>query len=254
MSPQPASGRSRPKSGRTSRSTTKPSLATLGLADYFTQSQRPIAILIFVLPLMLVYEMGVRLGGPEVLAFRLLGESARLLQVYGRGVPAVLLVLTLVLWHIFKHDRWRVNLTTLCGMVLESLLLAIPLLLIGLICQRTLLASTRHSVGAMWGLACGAGVYEEMVFRMFLCGGAKFLLEKIVGVKMPASAIVAVTLSAVLFSLYHYWGDEHFSPLSFVFRAIAGAYFAVAYWYRGFGVTAGTHAFYDIIVISLRRM
>jgi len=38
-----------------------------------------------------------------------------------------------------------------------------------------------------------------------------------------------------------------FNWTEFGFRTIAGIYFAVLFAIRGFGVTAGTHAFYDII-------
>ena len=38
-----------------------------------------------------------------------------------------------------------------------------------------------------------------------------------------------------------------FNGTEFGFRTIAGVYFAVLFAIRGFGITAGTHAFYDII-------
>ncbi len=38
-----------------------------------------------------------------------------------------------------------------------------------------------------------------------------------------------------------------FNWTEFVFRTIAGVYFAILFAIRGFGITAGTHAFYDIL-------
>jgi len=40
----------------------------------------------------------------------------------------------------------------------------------------------------------------------------------------------------------------------FGFRTMAGIYFAVLFAIRGFGITAGTHAFYDIIATFINAI
>jgi hypothetical protein len=60
---------------------------------------------------------------------------------------------------------------------------------------------------------------------------------------------VVVLLSAVIFSGYHYLGAETFQFRTFAFRSLAGIYFGVLFLTRGFGVTAATHAAYDILVL-----
>jgi hypothetical protein len=85
----------------------------LGLGEYLRESQRPIVILGFLIPLVVLYETGARLYHEDVVAFSLLKVFAGWVNVYGRGVPAALLVLSLLLWHLVRHDRWRVRLTTL---------------------------------------------------------------------------------------------------------------------------------------------
>jgi hypothetical protein len=47
-------------------------------------------------------------------------------------------------------------------------------------------------------------------------------------------------------------GSEVFSWRSFVFRTVAGTYFAVLFLTRGFGITAFSHACYDIFIVCLR--
>jgi hypothetical protein len=42
--------------------------------------------------------------------------------------------------------------------------------------------------------------------------------------------------------------------MEFGFRAVAGVYFAVLFAIRGFGITAGTHAFYDIIATIINSV
>ena len=36
--------------------------------------------------------------------------------------------------------------------------------------------------------------------------------------------------------------------MTFLFRFLAGVFFAVLFRYRGFGIAVGTHAFYDVLV------
>ena len=56
--------------------------------------------------------------------------------------------------------------------------------------------------------------------------------------------------SSLLFAAAHYVGP-YGDPLqwrSFLFRTLAGIFFAVVFLYRGFGIAAGSHAAYDILV------
>jgi membrane protease YdiL (CAAX protease family) len=65
--------------------------------------------------------------------------------------------------------------------------------------------------------------------------------------------VLSVIASSVLFAVYHYWGTEAFAWRSMVFRTAAGAYFAILFLTRGFGVTAGSHAAYDILIVGMRH-
>lgn len=103
-------------------------------------------------------------------------------------------------------------------------------------------------------MSVGAGLYEEIVFRLFLMGGLFWLGGR--ALKMPVwlAAISAVLISSLAFSGVHYIGNmgDAFELGSFFFRFIAGAMLAVIFYLRGFAVAAYTHAFYDIIVLVLR--
>lgn len=101
----------------------------------------------------------------------------------------------------------------------------------------------------------GAGIYEEFVFRLILICLLMLLFQDILKVSRQNSIILSVLIAAVLFSAHHhiffvngqFRTGEPFSVSKFVFRMIAGIYFAVLFAVRGFGITAGTHAFYNII-------
>ena len=64
-----------------------------------------------------------------------------------------------------------------------------------------------------------------------------------------ASAL-AVTGSALLFSIAHHAGTpgEAFTWFAFIFRWLAGVFFAWVYVVRGFGIAVGTHTTYDVLV------
>ena len=53
-----------------------------------------------------------------------------------------------------------------------------------------------------------------------------------------------------MFSAAHHLGPygQAYSNYLFLFRVMAGLYFAVLYELRGFGITVGTHACYNVMV------
>ena len=95
----------------------------------------------------------------------------------------------------------------------------------------------------------GAGIYEELLFRLILLSLVAWGLLR-VGIKPWASTIVAALLTSLLFTAAHYVGanGDNFQWFSFVFRFLAGLFFAIVFVYRGFGIAAGSHAAYDLLV------
>ncbi|MEP7382313.1 MAG: CPBP family glutamic-type intramembrane protease, partial [Gemmatimonadota bacterium] len=72
-----------------------------------------------------------------------------------------------------------------------------------------------------------------------------------VGWGPAASGIFATIVGALIFSAFHYVGayGDRLEVGSFVFRAIAGVAFSALYIVRGFGITAWTHALYDVMLL-----
>ncbi|MAO66317.1 MAG: CPBP family intramembrane metalloprotease [Balneola sp.] len=100
-------------------------------------------------------------------------------------------------------------------------------------------------------LSLGAGLYEELFFRVILVTVFILIFTKIFGKKW-AGVAAAVVLSALLFSAVHYVGSmgDAFTLNSFLYRFLFGLILNGIYVWRGFGVTAWTHAIYDIMVIA----
>ena len=101
-----------------------------------------------------------------------------------------------------------------------------------------------------FALSLGAGLFEEIIFRVLLLNLIFFLLNYIFKNKVT-TAVISVLAASFLFSLSHYIGSmaDSWELYSFMFRWIAGMIFTVLYFIRGFAITAYTHALYDIWVL-----
>jgi len=101
-----------------------------------------------------------------------------------------------------------------------------------------------------FALSLGAGLFEEIIFRVLLLNLLFFLLSYVFKSKVT-TAVISVLAASFLFSWSHYIGSmaDSWQLYSFMFRWIAGMLFTVLYFMRGFAITAYTHALYDIWVL-----
>ena len=104
---------------------------------------------------------------------------------------------------------------------------------------------------AQLALSIGAGLYEELFFRVLLVGGLYFVLKRLLP-KRRYAYLVAAVVGALLFSAVHYTGSlgDVFTLRSFAFRFLFGLALNALFLWRGFGVAAWTHALYDVMVVS----
>ena len=109
----------------------------------------------------------------------------------------------------------------------------------------------QESIWMQIALSIGAGIYEELLFRVILVGGLYWLLKAVLGFK-TAAYILAAVAGALLFSAIHYVGPlgDDYTNQSFLFRFFFGLALNVIYLVRGFGVAAWTHALYDIMIVT----
>ena len=101
-----------------------------------------------------------------------------------------------------------------------------------------------------FALSLGAGLFEEIIFRVILLNLLFLFLKPLLKNKVT-TAVISVLAASFLFSLSHYVGSmaDSWELYSFMFRWIAGLLFTVLYFMRGFAITAYTHALYDIWVL-----
>jgi hypothetical protein len=144
--------------------------------------------------------------------------------------------------------------TFLLLMIVESLVWCIGFIIIMSASEQLLLSiMERNIIPEQFYLAIGAGIWEELLFRVGAIGLSLSFLTKIVGYSGIYSVIIAVIFSAVIFSLFHYLGPfgDNFSYKSFYLRTLAGIFLGSLYMFRGFGITVYTHIFYDMFIISM---
>ena len=142
--------------------------------QYWVESRRPLASLVFLAPLLIAYEAGVLLLGVQNGADAFL---RRLLDLLGFGqhfLLPLLMVCILLAWHYLAREPWRLSGGIISGMAVECVGLGICLRVI-LFLQDMLFhvfddpvaLSIGDRVKEAVGLL-GAGIYEELLFRLIL--------------------------------------------------------------------------------------
>jgi membrane protease YdiL (CAAX protease family) len=221
---------------------------------YWVESRRPLASLVFIAPLLILYETGVLLLGVQN------GADAfmrRILDLMGFGQHFVLPVLTvciLLAWHYLSHQPWQLSGGIVSTMAVECLILGICLRLILTLqdvmfhaFDDTVVLSIGETLKQSIGFL-GAGIYEELLFRLILLSLATWALRH-AGASPRMGLILAVLLTSLLFAAAHHVGPngEPLDASRFLFRTLAGGFFSILFIYRGFGIAAGSHAAYDIL-------
>lgn len=256
----------RPSSARGHQSRAAAGTTTALLDRYPTDSRRPLTVLVFLLPLIVAYDVGAWLflsrgqtGEVAIEAHRLLEGFLEVFGAAGAHLPAVLLVGVLLVWHLVRRDPWRVRPPTLLGMLFESVLWTAPLLVLVLfigagspLAEAGANGNPGGSIGSRLTISIGAGIYEELLFRLLLLEAARVILRDLFRLGTTPKGrlgcwLAAAVLSAAAFTVYHEgWNDSFAAGATFF---AGGLYLAVLYQWRGFGVVVGTHAAYDVLAL-----
>lgn len=230
---------------------------------YFRQSSQLLYSYLMAVPLLLLYEVLLRWSGPDPeLAVRVSVDVwfQTLIGWTGLDVLSVTLFLVaaaglVILW----RDRTRIRAIKgryLLWMVLESLVYAILLaFFISIVVDSILMAAAPQGVTRlqMLALSLGAGLYEELFFRVILVSLLVWLFRNVFKKSWMVS-LVAILLAALIFSAVHYIGTfgDPWTLHSFLFRFLFAIALNILFLKRGFGIAAWTHALYDVMVILFR--
>ena len=239
-------------------------------SSYWQVSRAPRYSLSFALPLLLFYQVlavllahgtrSVRNGADVIL-------QSLFVAVAGSWGPLVFMVclIGVGVWLVARDLRRgsRLRVSVFCGMLAEALLLALLFgFLVGGVTSGVLgglqiLARPAGSDLDRWTrlmLSLGAGIYEELLFRVLLVGALAAAARALLGWRPITAGVAATLLGAAIFSAFHYIGPygDRLQVYSFVFRMVAGLFFSALYLARGFGITAWTHALYDVSLLLMQ--
>lgn len=222
--------------------------------------------LVLIFPLFVAYEVGAlfsaTVNGADFVTRALLelagGDRSRYLLIQV-GIAAAFAVVVAVL-----RRRRGVQLGEAPAVAIESAIYALTIgTLIIFVMQRLLGLMVGLERVDQWAdgvalgptgelvvAALGAGVHEELVFRLGLFAGGAALLSRLGARPIIALAIAAIA-SSVAFSLAHHAGAhaEAFEIHAFVYRLLAGVLFAAIFYYRSLAHAVYTHTLYDLYVM-----
>ena len=218
------------------------------------------------------------------------------------AAPPLAVMIILIALQLSSRKRWRFAPGDIWPMAVECILLAVPLIVLSLFLNTSTrpqgdigqVANSTIQIRAEAALSCssvtkkspaaimepsseparsksllanivtgiGAGIYEELIFRLILICVLMLLFQDVLRFSRKNSIILSVLVSAALFSAHHHiiFLDGQLAPSApfnwteFGFRTAAGVYFAALFAIRGFGITAGTHAFYDTIAVFINAV
>lgn len=221
---------------------------------YLEQSERPLHSLLFVLPLIIAYEVWIHFQPQQrIVAFSLVQKVFGLLRASSIYLTPLAIVFILLFWHIARGDSWKVRLGTLVSMAVESFCWGAALLTICALVTRTLPpANPTLDLPAMLLASVGAGLYEELVFRLIAMTFLSMILIDWICLPHRLASVLIVVLPAIGFGLYHYLGAERQTVHILLFRCLAGGYLGLLFMVRGFGITVGGHISYDAIFFILQ--
>ena len=230
------------------------------MRNYWRYSRSAYYSAVTALPLLVIYEILIVLSQSRYWGIRNAADVwirtfLMAFDLQAQHITFVLIGISLALIPIAKSRTRGIKLKANYFALMFAECLAFSLVL-GVVLQTILrlggLSSGGPGSGLMQNLALsvGAGLFEEIIFRVILLNLLFLLLSPLFKKKIVA-AVFSVLLASFLFSLSHYVGTmaDTWQIYSFMFRWAAGLLFTVFYFVRGFAITAYTHPLYDIWVL-----
>jgi len=227
-----------------------------------SEGSDPWSDLVLTLPIFVGYHLGVIFlpirNAADIVTRELVALAGHNMAAYGGLTLAIGLVFVMVLGLAGRGHalRWqRFALIAAEGVLYAVAMRAVASYVVG----NVTLGPPVGEHGAFAGLvmSLGAGLYEEIAFRVILFGLGLKLLHLMdppetfaMKVLLPAGWAL---VTAGVFSGWHYVGalGDPFALDSFVFRWVCGLVFVVIYAFRGFAPVVWTHVLYDVWVLVL---
>lgn len=238
--------------------------------------------LLFVLPLLLIYELGIWLLRPElengagIVVKILLAQIGPLHYVFNG-----LLALTLIVAYAKSSRHGPIEVGYLVGLIVECVVWAIFMMVFAIVFTNIAMGylptlATKEAASG-WGSpvpagwdprlyhtleaivhSCGAGVYEELLFRLVLCTALIWFFARLMSpadreTEARVPIFLGVIVSSVLFAAAHHIPPQPpMEAAPMIFRTVCGFFFGVLFLVRGLAAAVYTHTIYDVYVFLIR--
>jgi membrane protease YdiL (CAAX protease family) len=231
---------------------------------YLDRTRHVAVNLVFLAPFLLIYmlcwwSVG---DGVETQAAASRRSLLRLLGPRGTFVLTLVTCLALCAFLLLRLKAAKADAGVFPGMILEGIVYGFLLEQMAWMLTKVApvgqwmgiplarLPAGSHEVRAL-GIAVGAGIFEEVLFRGLACAGLFHAMRHVVGADRWTSGLVAVVVSAFLFAAYHHCGSggEPWNAVRFTYRFHAGLLLGGVFLGRGLGIAAFAHGFYDALVL-----
>jgi len=231
----------------------------MSLVRYFKESSHPFYGSVVALVMFVAYEvlLVAEPFGPHG-QIRNAPEAWLRTVMYYLGVAPQYLTFVLITFSLlgvawFSRTITQVRWGLFLGVTAESMLWgAVSGVLIQWVLGNLLFFASPMTGGTLTqlGLSVGAGLFEELFFRVFLTTLLLWAFSRVLPFRL-LPLLAAVIVSSLLFSASHYIGSlgDALELYSFMFRFCAGLWFTTLFATRGFAVVALTHGFYDIFLV-----
>ncbi len=221
---------------------------------YFSASRNLLYSLVVIFPMLFLYELlgfinnfeanyQIRNGADALIrqVFTIFGSNAQLL--YGLSLFMIFCLVGYNHRHTLLNSE--VNIKFLILMIIESLFWCSGLLILMKgVSSLFLAAPISVDFLEQFYLSIGAGIWEELIFRLGLISVKSF------------SLFLSLILSGSIFSIFHYIGayGDIFTWHTFILRTFAGVFLGAVFLFRGLGISVYTHIFYDMVLVSIPVM
>lgn len=229
--------------------------------SYWRSTRSPLYSFLFTIPLFFIYEIGIFLTSSDDMFILRNGADALMRQILATfGIAGLywigaIFFIGFIITFILQRKYWeetQIQSDYFLLMMMESVAWSALIYFLMSNFYLLLMNPTGSMLVQQVTLAVGAGIYEEFLFRVLLIAGISVILGFIFQWSDKSRNWAAMVIAAGIFSSFHFIGEygDFFSFNIFMVRFLAGIVLGALYFLRGFGITAWSHAVYDLIVLT----
>jgi len=229
------------------------------LQQYLNSSKSLHYSLILTLPALAIYELGILILFKG--SFFELRNSGEILirsffDTLGLTNPIIVSAILLCLFAIIMIRGYKLekkpglHANYIVYMLLESMLWgSLIFIALQLFTQLPLQLITMEEKLSNINLAIGAGIFEELIFRLVVIAAILIILQRGIGLGPWVVIPSGIFISAIIFAGFHLFMEVYSFPI-FSQRVVGGILLGSLYYTRGYGISVYAHIIYNFLILA----